>query len=347
MTPETARSRSGPSRPLKRGRACMNCRFLKIKCDGAKPTCGPCRKHPKEDDCEYSDGPTRSITQILEETVSRLEARLYELEHPKETTPSVTLHDPYGRLHEADLQAYSPPLLSFSDSGSGMSPFSPISTTSTSSLPSGGNVHMSGRSKSIAMSSHFTDSDDTNRFISSAITLSPHRSVSPPHFRGNHVVAAQSIPSVRPYSLHGNTLTSHHIHGQPPQCFDHQIFTTSYETQQSLARTDMDMDHNRQRYDTAMMGDVNQQSPQPSFSSFPANSMLVHPATVGIVQGIGESGPPAAYHLTSMYKVKNGHTLTYNPEPHPFFSGAFINNMQSSCRCPFRGGPLDTILQPL
>ncbi|KIL56900.1 hypothetical protein M378DRAFT_435252 [Amanita muscaria Koide BX008] len=123
------------------------------KCDGAKPTCGPCRKHPKEDDCEYSDGPTRSRTQILEETVSRLEARLYELEHPNETTPSVTLHDPYGRLHEADLQAYSPPLLSFSDSGSGMSPFSPISTTSTSSLPSdhaGGNVHMSGR--------HFTAS---------------------------------------------------------------------------------------------------------------------------------------------------------------------------------------------
>ncbi|KIL58868.1 hypothetical protein M378DRAFT_181062 [Amanita muscaria Koide BX008] len=180
------------------------------------------------------------------------------------------------------------------------------------------------------MSSNFTDADDTSRFVSSAITL-PHRSASPTSdFRGNHAVAAQSIPSVRPYSLRNNTLPSHH--GQPPQCFDHQIFTTSYETQQLLAQTDMDIDHNRQQYDTAMMGDVHQQTPQTSFSSFPANSMLVHPATMGTAHGIGESGPPAAYHLTSMYKVKNDHTLTRmsNPEPQPFFSDASIDNMQPS-----------------
>ncbi|KAJ7072956.1 hypothetical protein C8F01DRAFT_955703, partial [Mycena amicta] len=65
------------------------------KCDGVKPICGPCRKHPKDDDCEYSDGPARSRTKALEDTVSRLEARLHELEHPEETTPSVTLYDPY------------------------------------------------------------------------------------------------------------------------------------------------------------------------------------------------------------------------------------------------------------
>ncbi|KAF8140845.1 hypothetical protein K438DRAFT_1785310 [Mycena galopus ATCC 62051] len=34
-------SRTLMSRPLKRGRACMNCRFLKIKYDGMKPICGP------------------------------------------------------------------------------------------------------------------------------------------------------------------------------------------------------------------------------------------------------------------------------------------------------------------
>ncbi|KAF8633206.1 hypothetical protein AX15_001474 [Amanita polypyramis BW_CC] len=140
MTPETSRSRSSLARPLKRGRACMNCRFLKVKCDGAKPVCGPCRRHPKEDECEYSDGPTRSRTQILEETVSRLEARLYELEHPNETTPSVMLHDPYSRAHERESRTYSPPLLTFSDSGSGLSPFSPLSTTSNSSLPSGARI---------------------------------------------------------------------------------------------------------------------------------------------------------------------------------------------------------------
>ncbi|KAF8624196.1 hypothetical protein AX17_007185 [Amanita inopinata Kibby_2008] len=143
MIPDNPRSRSGLSRPLKRGRACMNCRFLKVKCDGVKPICGPCRRHPKEDDCEYSDGPTRSRTQMLEETVSRLEARLHELEHPNETTPSVTLHDPYPTQlslhHEQHQDPYvikSPPLVFPSDptySGA-MSPFSPSSTSS--SLPS-------------------------------------------------------------------------------------------------------------------------------------------------------------------------------------------------------------------
>ncbi|KAJ7194842.1 hypothetical protein GGX14DRAFT_545978 [Mycena pura] len=88
--------RSLISRPLKRGRACMNCRFLKIKCDGVKPICGPCRKHPKDDECEYSDGPARSRTKALEDTVQRLEARLHELEHPEDSTPSVTLFDPYS-----------------------------------------------------------------------------------------------------------------------------------------------------------------------------------------------------------------------------------------------------------
>ncbi|KAJ7180812.1 hypothetical protein C8R46DRAFT_1211116 [Mycena filopes] len=63
----------------------MNCRFLKNrassipqKCDGVKPVWGPCRKHPKDDGCESSDGPARSRTEALEGTVQRLE---HELEH--------------------------------------------------------------------------------------------------------------------------------------------------------------------------------------------------------------------------------------------------------------------------
>ncbi|KAJ7818301.1 kinase-like domain-containing protein [Mycena olivaceomarginata] len=68
----------------------MNCRFLKIKCDGMKPICGPCRKHPKDDECEWSDGPARSRTKQLEETVRLLEARLYKLEHHEGSTPSAT-----------------------------------------------------------------------------------------------------------------------------------------------------------------------------------------------------------------------------------------------------------------
>lgn len=113
----------------------MNCRFLKIKCDGAKPICGPCKLHPRDDECEYADGPGRSRTKVLEDTVSRLEARLLELENPEASTPSVLLHDPY-RGYSQRLST-SPPVhipetsLVFGQ----LSPFSPTSTTS--SLPSG------------------------------------------------------------------------------------------------------------------------------------------------------------------------------------------------------------------
>ncbi|KAF7329527.1 hypothetical protein MKEN_00215200 [Mycena kentingensis (nom. inval.)] len=110
----SSRSSSLVTRALKRGRACMNCRRVVIpqnralkapssvllltilqRCDGAKPVCGPCLRHPKDDECEYNDGPHRSRTKALEDTVSRLEARLHELENPDASTPSVTLFDPY------------------------------------------------------------------------------------------------------------------------------------------------------------------------------------------------------------------------------------------------------------
>ncbi|KAJ6593094.1 hypothetical protein B0H19DRAFT_1245906 [Mycena capillaripes] len=150
-----ATSRSLVSRPLKRGRACMNCRFLKIKCDGQKPICGPCRKHPKDDECEYSDGPARSRTKALEDTVQRLEARLHELEHPEDSTPSVMLYDPYPQPGPPPQLSISPSypsssrslpntpyhqlprLLSPSSSSpesqgyTPLSPFSPPSTTAT------------------------------------------------------------------------------------------------------------------------------------------------------------------------------------------------------------------------
>ncbi|KAF7362540.1 hypothetical protein MVEN_00602000 [Mycena venus] len=128
-------SRAMMSRPLKRGRACMNCRFLKIKCDGIKPICGPCRKHPKDDECEYSDGPARSRTKALEDTVQRLEARLHELEHPEDSTPSVTLYDPRSLPNTPYHQQ--PRVLSPSGSSpesqgyTPLSPFSPPSTTAT------------------------------------------------------------------------------------------------------------------------------------------------------------------------------------------------------------------------
>ncbi|KAJ6476886.1 hypothetical protein C8R45DRAFT_1008150 [Mycena sanguinolenta] len=66
-------------KPLRRGRACLNCRHLKIKCNGVRPVCGSCTRVPKEDECEYTD--TMSRTQRLEHTVSRLQMRLKELQN--------------------------------------------------------------------------------------------------------------------------------------------------------------------------------------------------------------------------------------------------------------------------
>ncbi|KAJ7891668.1 hypothetical protein B0H14DRAFT_1059779 [Mycena olivaceomarginata] len=72
----TDKKERGPA--LRRGKACLNCRHLKIRCDGARPVCTPCTRVPKDDRCEYTD--TMSRTQELERTVHRLQSRLNELE---------------------------------------------------------------------------------------------------------------------------------------------------------------------------------------------------------------------------------------------------------------------------
>ncbi|KAE9388036.1 hypothetical protein BT96DRAFT_449521 [Gymnopus androsaceus JB14] len=77
------------SRPLKRGGACLTCRRLKIRCDGARP-CGSCQRKPKDD-------PSR--TRAIEDKISRLEARIREYGCPD--SPSVAhtpLHSPYTLL---------------------------------------------------------------------------------------------------------------------------------------------------------------------------------------------------------------------------------------------------------
>ncbi|KAF9264589.1 hypothetical protein L218DRAFT_231018 [Marasmius fiardii PR-910] len=135
--------RSSSSKPLKRGKACLTCRFLKIKCDGARPICGPCQRHPKDDPCEYADGPGRSRTRVLEDTVSRLEARLREYENPDET-PSMALHNPYSTApSEARGLHLSVPSIPFpkgepiSSHASPSSPFASLSPMSAPSPPSG------------------------------------------------------------------------------------------------------------------------------------------------------------------------------------------------------------------
>ncbi|KAF7340777.1 Fungal-trans domain-containing protein [Mycena sanguinolenta] len=88
-------------------RACMNCRRRKIKCDGERPKCGPCSRSIGFQDCEYGeDGPTR--TQLLEEQIKLLEARIEELEKPKELRTALALQNPYpGERRSNSLPALS------------------------------------------------------------------------------------------------------------------------------------------------------------------------------------------------------------------------------------------------
>ncbi|KAL0956921.1 hypothetical protein HGRIS_003025 [Hohenbuehelia grisea] len=80
---------------LQRGKACLRCRKRKMRCDGIKPACNQCIRAKKADCCEYDDGKGKTRTQILRETISRLENRIRELEDPEYISPAVQLYDPH------------------------------------------------------------------------------------------------------------------------------------------------------------------------------------------------------------------------------------------------------------
>ncbi|KAJ7019721.1 Zn(2)-Cys(6) binuclear cluster domain-containing protein [Mycena alexandri] len=90
-----------------KSKACINCRRRKIKCDGERPKCGQCTRSMSFQDCEYADdGPTR--TQLLEEQIAILEARIEELEKPKELRSTLILQKPYtGERRSASAPALS------------------------------------------------------------------------------------------------------------------------------------------------------------------------------------------------------------------------------------------------
>ncbi|TFK67159.1 hypothetical protein BDN72DRAFT_899188 [Pluteus cervinus] len=108
-SPSDSRSRTPPSPNghLPRGKACMNCRRRKIKCDGEKPICGQCsRSRGLFDDCEYATG-GKTRTQLLEESLVQLQRRIRELETANEThAASIFLHHPYSP--ESQLPALLP-----------------------------------------------------------------------------------------------------------------------------------------------------------------------------------------------------------------------------------------------
>ncbi|KAJ7765785.1 hypothetical protein B0H16DRAFT_402323 [Mycena metata] len=66
---------------LPKGSACMDCRRRKIRCDAARPICGPCSRAERFEDCEY-EGNGVSGVQKLEESISQVRARIMSLENP-------------------------------------------------------------------------------------------------------------------------------------------------------------------------------------------------------------------------------------------------------------------------
>ncbi|KAJ7227720.1 hypothetical protein B0H12DRAFT_1148679 [Mycena haematopus] len=53
--PKRIRPPKPRTQPLKRGKACLNCRHLKIRCDGVYPVCGNCVRVSKDEPCRYAD----------------------------------------------------------------------------------------------------------------------------------------------------------------------------------------------------------------------------------------------------------------------------------------------------
>ncbi|KAJ7906197.1 hypothetical protein B0H13DRAFT_1619620 [Mycena leptocephala] len=90
-----ASSRDPKSNTLPRGQACFSCRRRKMRCDGAHPICGQCERGNRPDDCEYTHGQKRARAEMLQESISRVESRIFELENPHRSPPAVPLHQPY------------------------------------------------------------------------------------------------------------------------------------------------------------------------------------------------------------------------------------------------------------
>ncbi|KAJ7071962.1 hypothetical protein C8F01DRAFT_973624 [Mycena amicta] len=102
---------------LRRGQACFHCRRRKIRCDGAHPICGPCRRDNRPDDCEYTHGQHRARAEMLEENISQIEARITELQQPRKRSPEnpsrVLLKGPYvpgASTHDNWATAAEPPM---------------------------------------------------------------------------------------------------------------------------------------------------------------------------------------------------------------------------------------------
>ncbi|KAL5512593.1 hypothetical protein ACEPAG_3246 [Sanghuangporus baumii] len=91
----------------------LSSRRKKMRCDGARPFCGPCSLTRNPGHCEYTDKQGRTFTEVLEERLRLLKVRIKELEERKDDAP-VLLHHPYLRRkyrpgHEEEFQRLNSP----------------------------------------------------------------------------------------------------------------------------------------------------------------------------------------------------------------------------------------------
>ncbi|KAF9007342.1 hypothetical protein BDZ89DRAFT_1048483 [Hymenopellis radicata] len=107
-------SRGGNSsshRPkLRYGRACLNCRHRKIRCDGKKPSCSQCESSEIFHDCEYP-GKGVTKTQVLEDQteIAAVQRRIQELENPGQSHQSdvttIVLSQRYSQPQESPIDS--------------------------------------------------------------------------------------------------------------------------------------------------------------------------------------------------------------------------------------------------
>ncbi|KAF8199748.1 hypothetical protein K438DRAFT_1822396 [Mycena galopus ATCC 62051] len=80
---------------LERGGACLFCRKRKVRCDGARPSCGRCCGMGRAQDCEYAYRSGHTENEQLEASIASLEHKILQLGGTLPTSPEVIIHEPH------------------------------------------------------------------------------------------------------------------------------------------------------------------------------------------------------------------------------------------------------------
>lgn len=66
------------------------------KCDGNQPICNQCIRFNRHAECEFGDSPSPSVTRELQKEITRLQAKIAELEQQRDRG-LIPLQNPYQR----------------------------------------------------------------------------------------------------------------------------------------------------------------------------------------------------------------------------------------------------------